>query len=354
MPSYSLKHITRYTYATEVIDCANQVMLYPLEDERLKVTHHEVCVSHDSPNRQPTAIDTYTDCFGNTVGVFTVLHPHTVMVIDSTADLNTSPILFPMDEEPADQQWEDLRSRQYDPSIIDFLVQEDFLSLPELRTALEQIVNKAEKPLKNALVLSEYVYEHFEYKPGATNVETPAEEIWKLKAGVCQDFAHILLVMLRVVGIPARYVSGYVCPKKEEEEEVRGTGATHAWVEAYIPFYGWLGLDPTNNCIVNDGHIRMAIGRNFHDCTPVKGTYKGLGTHKLAVSVSIEATEPEAAQAPTIAPAPLYTVPDPESPVNSYHRHLELQHEQERQHMQQQQQQQQLLHRGQQQQQQQQ
>ncbi|GAA4348587.1 transglutaminase family protein [Hymenobacter saemangeumensis] len=351
MPSYSLKHITRYTYASEVIDCANQLMLYPLQDERLKVTRHEVCVSHDSHHRQPPPIATYTDCFGNTVGVFTLLQPHTVMVIESDAELTTSPILFPMDEEPADKQWDDLRSRQHDPSIIDFLVQEDFPSLPELRATLTQLLNKNEKPLKNALVLSEYVHAHFEYKPGATNVETPAEEIWKLKAGVCQDFAHILLVMLREAGIPARYVSGYVCPQKEE---VRGTGATHAWVEAYIPFYGWLGLDPTNNCIVNDGHIRMAIGRNFHDCTPVKGTYKGLGTHKLGVSVHIENTEAEAPQAPTIALAPLYAVPDPESPVNSYHRHRELQHEQQRQHLQQQQQQQLVLHQEQQQQQQQQ
>ncbi|MDB5234080.1 MAG: hypothetical protein JWR44_1073, partial [Hymenobacter sp.] len=338
MPSYSLKHVTRYTYATEVIDCANKVMLYPLEDERLKVTRHEVCISHDSHHRQPTPIDTYIDCFGNKVGVFTVLQPHTVMVIESTADLTTSPILFPMDEEPAEMQWEDLRSRQHDPTIIDFLVQEDFPSLPDLCNALDKIVDKREKPLKNALVLSEYVYGNFEYRQGVTNVETPAEEIWKLKAGVCQDFAHMLQAMLRVVGIPARYVSGYVCPKPEEE--VRGTGATHAWVEAYIPFYGWLGLDPTNNCIVNDGHIRVAVGRNFHDCTPVKGTYKGQGTHRLSVAVHIESAEPEAPHAPSIAPAPVYEVPDPEKPVNSYHRYLELQHAQQQQHMQQQQQQQ--------------
>ena len=91
----------------------------------------------------------------------------------------------------------------------------------------------------------------------------------EIKAGVCQDFAHILLVMLRLLNIPARYVSGYVCP---HDHNLRGEGATHAWVEAYIPFYGWLGLDPTNNCIVNDFHVRLAIGRSFSDCSPVRGT----------------------------------------------------------------------------------
>ncbi|MBK9383194.1 MAG: enoyl-CoA hydratase/isomerase family protein [Chitinophagaceae bacterium] len=104
------------------------------------------------------------------------------------------------------------------------------------------------------------------------------------ETGVCQDFAHILLVMLRYVGIPARYVSGYICPKNHE---LRGEGATHAWVEAYIPFHGWMGFDPTNNCIVSDRHVKLAIGRSFTDCTPVKGTYKGSSEHKLEVSVVI-------------------------------------------------------------------
>ncbi|HEX8330644.1 MAG TPA: transglutaminase family protein [Hymenobacter sp.] len=321
MSAYTIKHVTRYTYAAEVIDGANQIMLYPLADDRLEVERHEVCVSHDSGVRPDTVIDTYTDAFGNTVGTFTVLPPHTVLVIESNAAVTPRPILFPMDEQPAEEQWRDLRSRQQDAAFIDFLVQEDFPSLPDLKTTLNQLVDYAEKPLKNALVLSEYVFDHFDYRQGVTNVETPAEEIWRLKAGVCQDFAHMLLAMLRLVGVPARYVSGYVCPK---DEGVRGTGATHAWVEAYIPFYGWLGVDPTNNCIVNDGHVRLAIGRNFQDCTPVKGTYKGIGTHRLTVSVNIESNQADHAEQPTLAPAPAYEVPDPEQPVNSYQRYMEL------------------------------
>jgi transglutaminase-like putative cysteine protease len=329
MPSYTIKHITRYSYAAEVVDGANQIMLYPLSDERLQVARHEVCVSSDSGNRHGPPIDTYVDAFGNTVGVFTVLEPHTVLVIESSAEVTTHPIQFPMDEQPAEQQWQDLRSRQCDPAFIDFLAPEDFKSLMDVKTTLSRLTSPAEKPLKNALLLSEYVFDNFEYRQGVTNVETPAEDIWHLKAGVCQDFAHILLALLREVGIPARYVSGYVCPKKEEgEAQVRGIGATHAWVEAYIPFYGWLGLDPTNNTIVNDGHVRMAIGRNFPDCTPVKGTYKGIGTHKLHVSVHIDYANPIQAEPLALVPAPLYEVPDPEMPANSFRLYQEQQQQQ--------------------------
>ena len=105
-----------------------------------------------------------------------------------------------------------------------------------------------------------------------------------MKKGVCQDFAHVLLQLLRTVGIPSRYVSGYICPN---ESGLRGEGATHAWVEIYTPTQGWLGLDPTNNIWTMDNHIRLSVGKNFYDCTPVKGTFKGLARQTLSVSVSV-------------------------------------------------------------------
>lgn len=139
-------------------------------------------------------------------------------------------------------------------------------------------------PYEVAQYFCHYVFENFKYIKGITSVETTVDEIWKLKSGVCQDFAHILLVMLRRMGIPARYVSGYICPN---QNGMRGEGATHAWVETFIPDYGWLGLDPTNNCIVQSNHVRLAVGRNFVDVSPVKGTYKGTAHHKLEVKVII-------------------------------------------------------------------
>src|SRR6185436_12992783 len=183
-------------------------------------------------------------------------------------------------------------------------------------------------PFDNAQVLSKYVYDNFEYRKGVTTVETGAGEIWKLKAGVCQDFAHILLVMLRNVGVPARYVSGYICPK---DQELRGEGATHAWVEVCVPSYGWIGLDPTNNCIASDRHVRLAIGRHFTDCTPVKGTYKGSSEHTLEVSVSISNGESKNKELKTTPPVFSYKSKNPSVQSNSYRRYLEMQQQQQQQ-----------------------
>jgi transglutaminase-like putative cysteine protease len=130
--------------------------------------------------------------------------------------------------------------------------------------------------------------------------------------------------MLRMTGIPARYVSGYICSNRNG---MRGEGATHAWVEAYIPVYGWLGLDPTNNCFVNDLHIRLAVGRNFSDCSPVKGTYKGTSNHKLEVGVSVSYedgnVQDDQATVTVLTPQPI-TNGQQKGDDNSYRRYMEM------------------------------
>ena len=322
MPDYKIKHITRYTYASPVIDCTNQIMLYPIIDNRLEVKKHEIKVSGDPE------IEIFIDYFGNTVGAFSVVKPHSELLIESEAEVLTKQVFVPMDEMPAAEQWKHLQDVQYEIEFFDFLKQESFQSFQDIKQVLSTVINPEDKPLKTALVLSEYVYANFVYEKGVTNIETPIDEIWDLKAGVCQDFAHILLVMLKMFKIPARYISGYICPK---ETGVRGEGATHAWVEAYIPFYGWMGVDPTNNCIVTDGHVRMAVGRNFADCTPVKGTYKGSGEHTLEVTVHIENGKPEPVSGTFEQPAFTYTVQNMEVPVNSYRKFIDMQQQQQQQ-----------------------
>ena len=131
---------------------------------------------------------------------------------------------------------------------------------------------------------SEYIFNNYKYVKGITTIETTVDEIIELKSGVCQDFAHLLLQILRTQKIPARYVSGYICPNKNG---MRGEGATHAWVDAYIPNLGWIGIDPTNNCFANENHIQLAVGRHFTDCTPIKGTFKGPANQELSVYVSV-------------------------------------------------------------------
>ncbi|MFT4095216.1 MAG: transglutaminase family protein [Niabella sp.] len=282
MPSFNIKHITRYSYSSPAVECTNQIMLYPVQDALQNLVRHTVKITKN-PN-----VELFTDYFGNRLGMFSIVEPHSELIISSEADVITQEVLLPENEAPAAEQWSRLGNVCEQFPYIDFLQQEAFGNKEALRQFAESIYDSRKTPFENAQAFSEYIFQNFEYKKGITSVETSVDEIWKLKAGVCQDFAHFLLLILRRISIPARYVSGYICPKNQE---FRGAGATHAWVEAYLPDYGWIGLDPTNNCIASDRHIRLAVGRNFSDCTPVKGTYKGSSDHILEVSVIIDNKE---------------------------------------------------------------
>lgn len=320
MAEYRIKHITRYTYPSPVIDSANQVMLFPIDDPEQEVKKHELIITH-----QPS-VEIFTDYFGNKVGIFSVIKPHSQLTIESIIEVVIQEAKLAANDTASESQWDNLNIIREQFPYMDFMLLENCDSYDEIADVVKSLMNETITPFAIAEQMSAFVYHHFEYKKGITSVETQVDEIWKLKAGVCQDFAHILLVMLRIVGIPARYVSGYICPKNHE---LRGEGATHAWVEAYIPFHGWIGLDPTNNCIASDRHVRLAIGRSFTDCTPVKGTYKGSSAHTLEVSVSIEngTVKPEEEIA---TPVFSYQVHNPGHPStdNSYRRFMEIQQQQ--------------------------
>ncbi|HYJ37755.1 MAG TPA: transglutaminase family protein [Chitinophagaceae bacterium] len=320
MADYHIKHITRYTYTSPVMDSANQILLYPIADERQEVKRHELDISENP------SVEVFVDYYGNQVGMFTIIKSHNELSICSEIDVRTSEIQLPLDDVSAKEQWENLEMMCEQFPYMDFLTLEVFNASEEIKTEANRIFKKDNTPLTVAKGLTTFVYDVFEYKKGITSVETSIDEVWELKAGVCQDFAHMLLLMLRMTGIPARYVSGYICPKNHD---LRGEGATHAWVDAYIPFYGWLGLDPTNNCIVSDRHVRLAVGRNFTDCTPVKGTYKGSAEHTLEVSVRIQnGVVKSAGEEEFATPTFFYQVKNAVEPVNSYRRYLEMQQQQ--------------------------
>ncbi len=278
MSKFKIRHITKYTYETAVRDSANQIMLYPIKDTYQEVLMHNILITGNP------YVEIYFDSFGNQVGTFTHARPHQELVIHSKMLVETYPHPVPDDSTPQELQWLELTTLTHQLEFIDFLKQERFEAVGELEKIIEQERCKNCTPLQTVKDFCDYIYKNFEYKKGITTVESTLDDIWKLKSGVCQDFAHILLVMLRLTDIPARYVSGYICPKKNG---MRGEGATHAWVEAYIPFYGWIGVDPTNNTIVNEAHVRLAVGKNFSDCSPVRGTYRGTSDHTLDVIVSV-------------------------------------------------------------------
>jgi len=323
MPQFKIHHVTKYTYEVPVRDSANQIMLFPIKDEYQTVQKQELIITGDP------VVDIYKDYYENEVGSFMYADPHSQLVIDSKIEVITKARSLPEDTLPKEEQWATLQSIRHQVPFIDFLIQEAFAAVDEIKqvTQLEQC--HLVSPLVAAQRLNEYVYQDFQYIKGVTSVETTPDEIWKLKAGVCQDFAHILLVMLRINGIPARYVSGYICPNRNG---MRGEGATHAWVEAYIPGYGWLGLDPTNNCFVNDLHVRLAVGRNFSDCSPVKGTYKGTSNHSLevGVSVSYEDGNIQDDSATILTPQPINNGQQKDND-NSYRRYMEMIQQQQQQ-----------------------
>lgn len=278
MPTFFIKHLTKYTYSGNVIDAANQIMLYPINDNFQKVVTQDVEI-----NMNPK-VETYTDAFDNTVGTFMIIERHDYLAIESEIEVITFPKKLPEDGLDVSQQWDNLSSIQGKAEFIDFLKVENFDGMEELSDIIISSKLKNKSPYQAVNELCEYFFTHLNYVQGLTTVNSTLDEVWKLKAGVCQDFTNIMLQAVRILGVPARYVSGYI---STNEGMTRGEGATHAWVEAYIPFYGWLGFDPTNNVVANDSHVRLSVGRDYKDCAPVKGVFKGQVEDDLFVRVKV-------------------------------------------------------------------
>jgi transglutaminase-like putative cysteine protease len=149
---------------------------------------------------------------------------------------------------------------------------------------------RSDLPLREALDgLNRAIHKEFKYTKGATDNWTPLAAIWKARAGVCQDFAHLMLSVLRTAGLPARYVCGYIetDPPKDSRRLV-GASATHAWVEVMVPGKEWVALDPTNNQWCGERHVAVSFGRDFADATPLRGTFKGTGGQSMSVKVTMK------------------------------------------------------------------
>lgn len=265
MSTYTIQHITEYKYDAPIIDSVNMIKVYPYQSDDQNVISQEVLITNDP------LINFYIDYWGNRVGIFSITEPHETIKIDSRIKIHK--------EAPA------LKLMKPLPEIIKL----DY-TLPEViqsQSIILDIIKDA--PLtehKRTLIewCNHYVYTHFKYEKGITDAYTTLDDILKIGKGVCQDLAHVLIQMLRTLGITCRYVSGYICPNKNG---MRGQGATHAWVEVWLDDYGWFGIDPTNNMWVYDTHIKLSAGRNFNDCSPMKGTFKGIANQSLSIYVSV-------------------------------------------------------------------
>lgn len=259
------------------MESVNEIRIYPMPSPEQEVLQHDLIIT-GNPEMQ-----VYTDYWGNRTGFFNVMEGHQELKIESRLLVRT------IDREP------DFLKTVGSFKQLTEEIDQSLLLLELSRTGqigcqdqIHQICSELNDGSRNIRELTEafsrFIFENFTYRKGITTIETTVDEIMQIREGVCQDFAHVLLQLLRTSGIPCRYVSGYICPNKNG---MRGEGATHAWVEVYIPQIGWCGIDPTNNTWVGGNHVKLAVGRNFKDCTPVKGTFKGTARQYLFVYVSV-------------------------------------------------------------------
>jgi len=277
MAIFKIVHITKYQYSWPIKESINEVRLFPYNFENQDVLDYQLFISNNPE------IKYYKDTFGNSVANFNNLEAHTEMVIESrmTVRVNHSMKIPEIDNTTI----EDLqKEKNKDITLLRFSYPDTTTKQKEIDAILATIDITNKSVIDIAQSCNQFIFDNYTYTKGITNVETTIDEILDLKKGVCQDFALVLLQLLRTLGIPSRYVSGYICPN---ESGLRGEGATHAWVEIYTPTQGWLGLDPTNNIWTMDTHVKLDVGRSFRACTLIKGTFKGLARQTLSVSVSI-------------------------------------------------------------------
>lgn len=276
MPVFNIHHVTKYEYDRPVKESVNEIKIYPFISTEQEVLYHELNITN-----QPEVL-LVNDYWGNRTGMFNLLPSHKELMIESKLIVRTL-----ASTEIAINKNISLSDLKKDIAANLFLLELTSLTEADLRDKIDSLINEFVEPgMPVADIIKkcgEYIFSNFSYIKGITTIETTVKEILEHRSGVCQDFAHLMLEVLRRLGIPCRYVSGYICPNKNG---MRGEGATHAWVEAYVSGT-WAGIDPTNNVWVTNNHVKLAVGRNFNDCTPVKGTFKGPARQSLSVYVSV-------------------------------------------------------------------
>ncbi|MEP7351859.1 MAG: transglutaminase family protein, partial [Acidobacteriota bacterium] len=277
---YRATHVTTYRYQEPVAQCLTEVRLTPRSFPNQRVLYSNIIV--DPP---PALLERRQDYFGNEVAAFTVVRAHDRFTVtgDSIVEV-TAPSPAPQPQ----LTWEAARGVLADhPDAVSLEAYEFVFDSPYVPVfdALAEYAKpsfSANRPLVDAVSeLSHRIYEEFRYKPTSTSIDMPLNEVLAKRRGVCQDFAHIMIGALRSYHLAARYVSGYL----RSGAKYQGAEASHAWVSVFIPGYGWMDLDPTNDVRPTDGHVTVAWGRDYGDVTPVKGISLGGGGQTVGVEV---------------------------------------------------------------------
>ncbi|MGE9268818.1 MAG: transglutaminase family protein [Verrucomicrobiales bacterium] len=274
-------HLTTYHYSSPVTNNVNDLRLRPRQSAYQEVEH---CLVSVVP---ATRMSRYFDFNRNQVGHFEIAHPHQKLTIQSESTVRTrNKVDFA--KLPYGTSHEKLPLCRHLEECYLFLHDSSFIERsPEIWRAALDIKDASDDVFQTAYAVMEHIHRHFAYKPGSTSVSTPAAVVIEKKEGVCQDFAHAMIAYCRAVGIPARYVSGYFYDATHDRH-LRGAQASHAWVEIFLPEEGWIGLDPTNNKVVDETYVLLATGRDYGDVAPVMGTYFGDARCQLQVKVEVE------------------------------------------------------------------
>ncbi|WP_270180151.1 transglutaminase family protein [Alkalihalobacillus sp. CinArs1] len=281
---FEVTQTNSYEYERPVRQSINQFRLRPLHDELQTVHEYTAIIDPVS--------ETYghTDYWGNYVETFYIWSEHQTLSIETISKVETNSIEFDVSNPLTSEQRQELTSHSFKQAYAEYLIDRHYTTIPEdaMKKETNEIWAQSRDELDFVVNLNEHIYNSMEYVSGATNVMTTADEVLEHRTGVCQDYTHLMLALCRYRGIPARYVSGYIYIG--ENSAYRGDAATHAWLEVKLPGQKWFGVDPTNNAIVGEQHIRIAVGRDYSDISPLKGVYIG-GAHTLDVSVSVKNLE---------------------------------------------------------------
>ncbi|MFK8048141.1 MAG: transglutaminase N-terminal domain-containing protein [Halioglobus sp.] len=286
---FRVKHSTRYQYAQRVTRCYNLANVIPRDTERQQCLKNTITVSP-----QPITKHKRSDYFGNHAYHFEIQKPHTELVITAQSDVQISDRDHELNFDLGVSYGEVLATLRDTLNDDTIQAREFLLNSPmiESSTALADYARPSfdhNRSLKACVSeLTTRIFTDFSYDPEFTTIATPLADVLEHKKGVCQDFAHLQIGCLRAMGIPAKYVSGYIetLPKPGEKKLV-GADATHAWIAYFSPGEGWVEFDPTNNSAANSQHIVTAFGRDFFDVTPVKGVIFGGGKNPI-LSVSVD------------------------------------------------------------------
>lgn len=298
-------HETAYDYAPMVRTAQHMAHLKPATTPHQEVLSHRLAVD-PKPLRQTESVDV----FGNTRSFFSLQFSHEWLRVQADSLVSTSPPAEPDHAMP----WEDVvermryrRGARYDPAV-EFAFASPYVPRDDAFASYAQPVFEPGRPLLEAArALMQRIHEDFEYAPASTDVNTPALEALALRQGVCQDLAHVMLGCLRSLGLPARYVSGYLLTEPAPgQPRLVGCDASHAWVSLYLPQEdgpgSWTDLDPTNDRAPGEDYVTLAIGRDYSDVSPIRGVIHGGAHHTLRVAVTVTPVENHgtAAAAPAV------------------------------------------------------